>query len=432
MSMKNRTLKQAGALALAMAVLGNCGGFPDTGLMTGYAAEAEEAQAGQNAAQTEQNAAQTEQNAAQAEPESVTPLAQYSAEEMAAFRDNTLEYWEIPGLIEHYNPSYLNQLETYYGNPDGTTGLSREQLINLAAELRAEASDLEDELDEMELDEDDELYQDYKSNIKTMKRYAREMEDALEGSASTRRALKIVKNQMIVELSAQMRSYQSLKTQDEIQKKNLEIARMTYDSAVRQMEQGMYSNEDVLAAADSLNAAKAAADASAASMNQAKQSLITALGWEYDSNSEILAVPEPDVAKIADYSLETDMEPAISANYDIADMRKTGASELGGVAEKQKQIREKEDQVRMQMEFLYRDVQQKQASYQAAMNGWTVAEANKAQADRKYALGMISRQEYLTAEVTWLTAKASREQAALDLTASMETYEWAVKGLMAL
>jgi len=126
------------------------------------------------------------------------------------------------------------------------------------------------------------------------------------------------------------------------------------------------------------------------------------------------------------------MEPAVSKNYDISDMRKTDASEFGGVNEKKKQIREKEDQVRMQMEFLYRDVMQKQASYLAAMDGWNVAEANKAQADRKFALGMISRQEYLRAEVTWMTAKASYGQAALDLTASMETYEWAVNGVMTL
>ncbi|MBQ7796286.1 MAG: TolC family protein, partial [Lachnospiraceae bacterium] len=62
--------------------------------------------------------------------------------------------------------------------------------------------------------------------------------------------------------------------------------------------------------------------------------------------------------------------------------------------------------------------------------GWTAAENTKAQADRKYALGLISRQEYLQAEANWLTAKASKEQAALNLTEAMETYEWAVNGLM--
>lgn len=386
--MKNKTLKKAGALAVMLALT--------------------------------------------ATPVTASPLTEYTEEEMSAFRDNTLEYWEIQGLVEHYNPTYLNQLEVFHGNPDGSTGLTSEQLTNLAAELRAEASNLEDELEDMELTKEDPLYDDYKSNIKVMKSYARDLEDALDGSAATRRALKQVRNQMVIDVRAQMRSYQGLKAQEEIQEKNLEIAQLTYDSAVRQMELGMYSRENVLVAADTLNAAKTAADASAASLTQAKQNLITALGWGYNSEPVIMPVPEPELEKITGYSLETDMEPAISKNYDISDMRKTDASELGGVNEKKKQIREKEDQVRMQLEFLYRDVVQKQASYLAAMDGWNVAEANKAQADRKFALGMISRQEYLSAEVTWLTAKASYEQAALDLTASMETYEWAVNGVMTL
>lgn len=367
-----------------------------------------------------------------ATPVMATPLTDYTEEEMAAFQDNTLEYWEIQGLVEHYNPTYLNQLEIFYGNPDGSTGLTKEQLINLAAELRAEVSDLEDEMEDLEMDKNHPLYEDYKSNIKVMKSYARELEDALDGSAATRRALKRVRNQIMIDISAQMRSYQSLKMQDEIQEKNLEIAQLTYDSAVRQMELGMYSKENVLAAVDALNAAKAAADAAEASVTQAKQSLITALGWGYNSEPVIMAVPEPNLEKIKGYDLEKDMEPAISMNYDLSDLRKTDAKELGGVNEKKKQIREKEDQVRMQLEFLYRDVQQKQASYEAAMNGWTVAEANKAQADRKYRLGMISKQEYLNAEAAWLTVKASREKAALDLIASMETYEWALNGLMTL
>ena len=367
-----------------------------------------------------------------ATPVMATPLTDYTEEEMAAFQDNTLEYWEIQGLVEHYNPTYLNQLEVFHGNPDGSTGLTSEQLIDLAAELRAEASDLEDEMEDLEMDKNHPLYEDYKSNIKAMKRYARELEDSLDGSAATRRALKLVRNQVMVEVSAQMRSYQSLKTQSEIQKKNLEIAQLTYESAVRQMELGMYSRENVLVAADALNAAKTAADASEASMTQAKQSLITALGWGYNSEPVIVAVPEPNLEKIKGYDLEKDMESAISMNYDISDLRKTDAKELGGVNEKKKQIAEKENQVRMQLEFLYRDVQQKQVSYEASMNGWTAAEAGKAQADRKYRLGMISKQEYLNAEVAWLTAKASREKAALDLTASMETYEWALNGLMTL
>jgi outer membrane protein TolC len=84
----------------------------------------------------------------------------------------------------------------------------------------------------------------------------------------------------------------------------------------------------------------------------------------------------------------------------------------------------------MQMEYLYKEVQQKAMSYQSAKDGWPAAEAKLAQAERKLALGMISRAEYLAEEIAWMTAKANKEQAALNLQAAMETYEWAIKGLV--
>ncbi|MBR6615126.1 MAG: TolC family protein, partial [Lachnospiraceae bacterium] len=58
------------------------------------------------------------------------------------------------------------------------------------------------------------------------------------------------------------------------------------------------------------------------------------------------------------------------------------------------------------------------------------SEAKLAQAERKYTLGMISKAEFLSEEIAWLTAKANKEQAALNLLAAMETYEWALKGLV--
>lgn len=402
--MKKYKWQRAGAAALTAVVLGNMTCFPNSGLLAGYAAEKETVD--------------------------IAPLAVYSDEEMAAFRDQRLEYWEIPGLIENYNTSYLNQLETYYGNPDGSTGLTKDQLTSLAAKLREEAAELQDELDDMDLKRSDELYKDYKSNIRIMKGYAREMEDAAKGSATTRRTLKIVKNQTIVSVCEKMRNYQALASQDEIQQKNLEIAKLSYESALRQSELGIYSKENLLTAADSLNSAQKAADASAASTQQAKRELIMELGWGHDDNPEIVKIPEPDMAKISGYDLETDMTSALNNNYDIVELRHTKSSELGGLTEKNRQMREQQDSIRIQMEYLYRDVQQKQTSYQAVLSGYAAAEANQAQAERKYSLGMLSRQEYLAAEVTWLTEKAAMEQAGMDLTAAMENYEWALKGLI--
>ena len=94
------------------------------------------------------------------------------------------------------------------------------------------------------------------------------------------------------------------------------------------------------------------------------------------------------------------------------------------------EIRTAEDSVRMQMDLLYQDVMQKTAAFRAAITKYQTAEADKAMADRKYGLGILSRREYLEAEVTWLEAVAAKDSAGLDLTEAMETYEWARMGLI--
>lgn len=365
---------------------------------------------------------------------SVTPLSEFDEETMNLFRDDVLEYWEIPGLIEHYNPTYLNKLENFYYNPGSSTGLSREQLINTAAQLRAEASVLEDELeaklDSEELKKNGEGYQDYKNNIKTLKRYARELERASEGNASTKRVLRMAKNELTMKLCGEMREYQMLVSQNEIQKKNLEISRLTYEAAKRQEELGMYSAAQVRAAELSWNTAQAKADASNAELMKKKSDLIAALGWNYDANPEIRTIPEPELEKIAGYDLTADMETAVNNNYDIVDIRNTEASEYGGTAKKRKEIETQTTSVKIKLEVLYKNVLAMKEAYDGAQSGWSSAEQKKAQADRKYALGMLSQAEYLQEEVSWLTSKASKEQASLNLLEAMETYEWAVKGLI--
>ena len=415
----NKKWKRACSLVLATVVLGNCGSFLNDSF-TSYAAESVSAPTAQSGDVSE----------IAGKSNVKTPLDSYTEAEMLCFGDNVLEYWEIQGLVEHYNPSYLKQLDIFNGNPDGSSGLSKHQLLLMAEEFRYEAKELKQEAEDLKDSISEEAYLEYQDNIKTLKRFAKEKEEAADGTPNTRRALRIVRNQQTISVSAQMRKYQALLEQNEIAQKSLELAELSYTSSERQYAIGMISGEELLAAQDSLNTAKASADASAAALRKGKQSLITALGWSYDGNPDIRKIPEPDLTKVEGYHLETDMELAVGANYDVADIRRTDKSQFNGTQDKMRQIKEKENEVRMQMEYLYKDIQQKVLSYQSAEESWPVSEAKFAQAERKLALGMISKAEYLAEEVAWLIAKASKEKAALDLLAAMETYEWAIKGLI--
>ena len=80
--------------------------------------------------------------------------------------------------------------------------------------------------------------------------------------------------------------------------------------------------------------------------------------------------------------------------------------------------------------ILYKDLKQKQKAYEASETLYEAAKADKAAADRKNELGMLSRQEYLQAESAWLSSEASHTAAKLDLTGAIENYQWALEGLL--
>lgn len=368
--------------------------------------------------------------------EKASPVTEYDEETLDKFRDNVLEYWEIPGLIEQYNTTFRNQLEQYYYNPGSSTGLTRQQLLDLAEELRNEAKILEDTAEEDKSELTRRQYEDYRSNIRVLKARAKDLEDAAEGKSaagtSAIRALRITRDKKTKEARALMRDYETLEAQSEIAHKNLEIAELSYGTAKRQMELGLYSAEDVLSAEEALNAARAKDASAKTAYVSGKQELIKMLGWNYDGDPEIRKIPEPDLEAIAGYDPLKDEAKAIENNITLFETRMNSSKSQGGANKKARNIQEQENSVRSSLDLLYRDVMQKKASYEAAVLQYMAAQADKAAADRKYNLGMLSGQQYLTAENTWLTEEAAFESAGLSLMAAMEEYEWAVKGLLEL
>ena len=399
--------KRTGILFLSAAmVAGNVPGLSEGGLLTAQAARA------------------------------ASPVTEYDVETLDKFRDNVLEYWEIPGLVEQYNTTFRNQLEQYYYNPGSSTGLTRQQLLDLADELRNEAKILEDSAEEDKSELTRRQYEDYRSNIRVLKARAKDLEEAAEGKSaagsSAIRALRITRDKKTKEARALMRDYETLAAQSEIADKNLEIAELSYETAKRQMELGLYSAEDVLSAEEALNAARAKAASAKTAYVSGKQELIKMLGWSYDGNPEIRKIPEPDLEAISGYDPSRDEVKAIENNITLFETRMSSSKSQGGANKKARNIQEQENSVRSSLDLLYRDVMQKKAAYEAAALQYTAAQADKAAADRRHGLGMVSSQQYLTAENTWLSEKAAYEAAGLSLTAAMEEYEWAVKGLLEL
>lgn len=402
-----RPWKKTGLLVFA-AALGGIISVPGTGLLTARATVAVQA----------------------------SPVTEYDEAALASFADDTLEYWEIPGLVERYNSAYQKQLDQFYYNPGSSTGLTKDQLLSVAETLRQEAETLadtaEDEKDSITKQE----YEEYRNNVRILRARAKDLEDAAKGrsasGASALRALRISKNNTVKTVNAMMRDHEILELKTRAAEKSLEMAELMYEAAKRQMELGLYSAENVLAAEEALNSARAAASSAENEEKDQKQTLIRMLGWRYDADPAIQKVPEPDLARIASYDPAADISKAIENNVTLYDTRMATSSSQGGAVAKARTIKDQENEVRTSLDLLYKDVLQKQAAYEAAKTKFAADGADKAAADRKNALGMMSRQEYLTAESAYLAAEAEFTEASLALTGAMEEYEWAVKGMMEL
>lgn len=365
-------------------------------------------------------------------------LPEYDEETLEKFADNTLEYWEIPGLVSQYNAVYRAQLEQYYSNPGGATGLSVSQLRQMAADLREEADKLSKEAEAGKDDESltKEQYEAYQTDIKALKKYAGDLEKDADGDTAAgkdaMRRLRFTREDETRSVSAMMREYQTLVSQRVIAEKKLELAELSKESALRQQAVGMKSAEDVLAAEEAYNAAAAARRAAESAEKEAREELITALGWSYDASPVICPVPEPDISRLEAMNPEADVEQALIYNRTLAETKRTGHTSLGGADAKARKEKTEEEQVRMAFAGVYEAVRQAKASYEAALTKYQADEADWAAVKRKEAMGLISRQEYLTAEIDWLSAMAQKEKAGLDLTAAIEDYDWAMKGVLTL
>ncbi len=82
------------------------------------------------------------------------------------------------------------------------------------------------------------------------------------------------------------------------------------------------------------------------------------------------------------------------------------------------------------MKELYEDVYTKLTAFEAAQTGWEAAQRQQQSNQHMYDLGMLSRSEYLATQISYYSSKASYESADTALLLAIETYNWAVLGLV--
>lgn len=126
------------------------------------------------------------------------------------------------------------------------------------------------------------------------------------------------------------------------------------------------------------------------------------------------------------------MEKAVNNNYDVIEARNTASGSTSAGNKKARTSEELEASVRLVLKQLYEAVLQTKKSYEAAQTGYSSAQIAWNNAQNKYQLGMLSEAEYIQAQMQYTQKKAALESANMELLQALDTYDWAVLGVMEL
>ena len=340
----------------------------------------------------------------------------------ARLEDQNLEYDEIGLRVEGYNAALVNLTATMKGaylNYEAA-----EALGNDARELMEEARDLKD--DDMD-DETRLLYEEYRDMAQAARRAAQELHGK-ELPSSAKRTIRQTKNTLQKTVENLLITYHSTAANAPVTEKNVELRAAALSTQQNLFAAGLASQADVLAAEQAYYEAQSGDAKLKAGLQNLRQNILMLTGYEAGADVALGGIPAPDLSRIDAMNPEEDARTAIGTNYDLHSARSAGVTSTGERINKRRTIFASEQSVSAQIRKMYGDVIAARDAYAAEQAAFASAEAQKGAADRKQALGMSGRAEYLGAEIQYLSAKASLDTASIALFKAMEDYNWAVNG----
>lgn len=345
----------------------------------------------------------------------------------AALEDNKMEYDELGDLIVNYNVDYRNAQSGIVNSA---------QDLDTARGLREEAGSLMLDAGELKsdglTDETRELYNSYKETAKELRKEAQKITNTDLGS-SFQRKLRKTKVQLTVVAQQMMIGYNQALSKQELVNKQVELAGAMLESTQRQAaaSMGMKTDEDVLAAQQALKQAENGAAQFQAQLLSLKQNLQLVSGWSHDAQAEISPIPTSDLTRIDTMNPQNDLQAALGANYELYDLRSASAGgKSSAKSSKKRSVSQMEQDIASILQSFYDSVISSKQAYEGSLSAFDAAEQNMQAANRKNSMGMLGRLEYLSAEADYLTAKSEKEVADMTLFTAMETYSWAVKGMI--
>ena len=369
-------------------------------------------------------------------------------------KDNVMEWNEIEDRVRYFNPSYVmayNMVSSYYDDlsyayndlnaqideVDNTIDECYEQQKQLI-KLRTGGADVSAELSALSSG-----IAQAKAGRKVIKSYADSAMRTLAGkNMAVDASIGSVRATLTNLIETLFFSLRLIDINMDLLTKQQELYTSMYQTQAAKQAQGLASAAEVLSAKVQMETAEQTKAGLMDQRNTLLSTIKTQLGYSQDTELVIGSIPEPDLSYVDSATLEAGIEQAMLSNDDLtAAMRPTVRTDTkqnytmtdqGAMDARDARVNETKGAVSAKIETLYADMQSCRSLYSAADTSKQLADKQAASAERMYSMGLTSYSDYLGQQLAALSYEAAYEQAKLNLVQSINTYKWALRGVVTL
>ena len=369
------------------------------------------------------------------------PAGSYCADQQR-LADNQLDYDEIGARVKEYYGPIKSAYAMARGMKEDQGQIavnSRTTADDLLSQAKA-AEDLAKEQSGMEQMISKATARALRKSVNQLRTTANSLDRSLERKSSSEKQIDRQANSLILNVEMMLNQYQQLLSQRTIAAKGVELATAAKQLQDTMQAQGMAVDADVLSAASSLSTSQSQFNQLDAGIEQIRKMLCSFTGYDEAANPVFGEVPSADPSYIATVNVTEDKEKAVNNNYNLISLR----SQTGGgmtdlqirtsktttqTANKLRNVEYSEENVRSNIQALYDEMEEKNASYTAAKTAYESGQIAWQAAQIQKANGMLSNIQYMQQELAWLQAQSGYKCADLALQQALQNYKWAVAGV---
>ena len=369
------------------------------------------------------------------------PAGSYSADQQR-LADNQLDYDEIGARVKEYYGPIKSAYAMARGMKEDQGQIavnSRTTADDLLSQAKA-AEDLAKEQSGMEQMISKATARALRKSVNQLRTTANSLDRSLDRKSSSEKQIDRQANSLILNVEMMLNQYQQLLSQRTIAAKGVELATAAKQLQDTMQAQGMAVDADVLSAAASLSTSQSQLNQLDAGIEQIRKMLCSFTGYDEAANPVFGEVPSADPSYIATVNVTEDKEKAVNNNYNLISLR----SQTGGgmtdlqirtsktttqTANKLRNVEYSEENVRSNIQALYDEMEEKNASYTAAKTAYESGQIAWQAAQIQKANGMLSNIQYMQQELAWLQAQSGYKCADLALQQALQNYKWAVAGV---